>query len=89
MNVYGRRRRRLHIGQWRKGCLGRICLSTPAEETQGIQAQTLANVYLAMEHNLPILVFDFKKKGNFQRAVQGEDVGTLISNPRPPREKTK
>lgn len=33
-----------------------------------------------MEHDLPILVFNFKKEGNIERAVQGERVGTLISS---------
>ena len=33
-----------------------------------------------MEHNLPILVFNFKREGNIERAVQGERVGTLISS---------
>jgi len=32
-----------------------------------------------MEHNVPILVFNFQKDGNIQRAVRGEKVGTLIS----------
>ncbi len=36
-------------------------------------------ITMAMEHDLPILVFDFKKQGNFARAVQGEEIGTLIS----------
>lgn len=33
-----------------------------------------------MEHNMPILVFNFRKDGNIQRAVQGEKVGTRISS---------
>lgn len=37
-------------------------------------------IAMAMEHDLPLLVFDFKKKGNFELAVQGEEVGTLISS---------
>ena len=28
---------------------------------------------------MPILVFNFKKDGNIQNAVQGEKVGTLIT----------
>ncbi len=36
-------------------------------------------ITMAMEHDLPILVFDFKKPGNFARAVSGEGIGTLIS----------
>jgi len=33
-----------------------------------------------MEHNMPILVFNYQKEGNIQRAVGGERVGTLISS---------
>ena len=33
-----------------------------------------------MEHNMPILVFNYKKEGNILRAVRGEKVGTLISS---------
>lgn len=33
-----------------------------------------------MEHNMPILVFNFKKDGNILRAVKGEKVGTRISS---------
>ncbi|QDU93236.1 UMP kinase [Lignipirellula cremea] len=33
-----------------------------------------------MEHNMPILVFNFQKQGNIQRAVNGERVGTLIAS---------
>lgn len=36
-------------------------------------------ITLAMEHDLPILVFDMKKAGNVARAVEGQDVGTLIT----------
>jgi uridylate kinase len=33
-----------------------------------------------MTENLPIIVFDFKTPGNIQRVVNGERIGTLISN---------
>jgi uridylate kinase len=33
-----------------------------------------------MEHQMPILVFNYKKEGNIERAVRGEKVGTRISN---------
>src|SRR5687767_7451594 len=33
-----------------------------------------------MEHNMPILVFNFRKAGNIQRAVRGEKIGTIISS---------
>jgi len=35
---------------------------------------------MCQEQNLPVLVFDFKKSGNIRRVIEGEDIGTLISN---------
>lgn len=32
-----------------------------------------------MEHKVPVLVFNYRKEGNINRAVKGERVGTLIS----------
>lgn len=34
---------------------------------------------LCEDHGVPVLVFDFKKAGNIRRAVEGQDVGTLIT----------
>jgi uridylate kinase len=36
-------------------------------------------IAMARERSLPILVFDMKKPGNLERAVEGHDVGTLIT----------
>ncbi len=33
-----------------------------------------------MEHEMPIMVFNFQKPGNIQKAVSGEKVGTIISS---------
>lgn len=33
---------------------------------------------LCMDNNLPIMVFDFFKKGNSKRAIMGEAIGTLV-----------
>ena len=33
-----------------------------------------------MEHNLPLMVFNFRKDGNIMKAVMGEKVGTYVSN---------
>jgi uridylate kinase len=33
-----------------------------------------------MEHNLPILVFNYRADGNIERAVRGEDIGTLVTS---------
>jgi uridylate kinase len=35
---------------------------------------------LCQENNIPIMVFDMNRKGNLQRIVDGEKVGTLVSN---------
>jgi len=34
---------------------------------------------MCMDHKIPILVFDLNRKGNIERAVSGEKIGTLIS----------
>ncbi|MCA9238834.1 MAG: UMP kinase [Planctomycetales bacterium] len=36
-----------------------------------------------MEHNLPILVFNYRVDGNIERAVRGEKVGTLVASELP------
>jgi uridylate kinase len=33
-----------------------------------------------MEHDLPILVFNYRLDGNIERAVRGEDIGTLVAS---------
>jgi uridylate kinase len=33
-----------------------------------------------MEHDLPILVFNYRMDGNIERAVRGEDIGTLVTS---------
>ena len=35
---------------------------------------------LCKENDLPILVFDMNKKGNLLKVVEGEKVGTIVSN---------
>jgi len=34
-----------------------------------------------MERSLPILVFNYRKDGNIQRAVRGDKVGTMVGSP--------
>ena len=34
------------------------------------------------EHGMPILVFNYKKEGNIERAVSGERIGTMIDSGR-------
>jgi uridylate kinase len=37
-------------------------------------------ISLCMDHNLPIIVFNVKEKGNIKRIVQGETLGTLVKD---------
>lgn len=45
---------------------------------QNLRVMDPTAITQCMEHDMPILVFNFKKEGNIQRAVRGERVGTLI-----------
>ena len=36
-----------------------------------------------MEHKLPILVFNYRVDGNIERAVRGEEIGTLVTSELP------
>ncbi len=46
---------------------------------RGLNVMDLTAITLCQENNLPIMVFDMNKKGNFLRVCEGEDVGTLVS----------
>ncbi len=37
-------------------------------------------ISLAMEYDLPIVVFNLKKPGSVEKAVQGQEIGTLITH---------
>lgn len=39
----------------------------------------LTAMAMCREHNIPVVVFDFKKSGNIRRVVGGERIGTLVS----------
>lgn len=39
----------------------------------------LTAMAMCREHNIPVVVFDFKKSGNIRRVVGGEHIGTLVS----------
>ncbi|MBI1193428.1 MAG: UMP kinase [Bacteroidetes bacterium] len=47
---------------------------------KGLKVMDLTAFTLCEENNLPIIVFDMNKRGNLARLLQGEDVGTLVSN---------
>ena len=46
---------------------------------KNLQVMDSTAITHCMEHQVPILVFNYRKDGNIQRAVQGDKVGTLIS----------
>ncbi len=35
---------------------------------------------LCQENNLPIIVFDVNKKGNLKMLLDGEKIGTIVTN---------
>ena len=47
---------------------------------QNLRVMDHTAITQCMEHDLPILVFNYSKQGNIQRAVDGEPVGTLITS---------
>lgn len=46
----------------------------------GLAIMDLTAFTLCKENNLPIIVFDITKKGNLKKLLQGQKVGTLVSN---------
>jgi len=55
-------------------------LSYGAVREQNLRVMDPTAIAQCMEHNMPILVFNFKKEGNIERAVKGEKVGTWIGS---------
>ncbi len=50
-----------------------------AVENSAIKVMDKAAIGLAMEHQLPVIIFDLLQDGNIARAINGDKVGTLIS----------
>jgi uridylate kinase len=46
---------------------------------RGLKVMDMTSITLAMGQNLPIIVFNLRKKGNILKVVTGQNVGTLIS----------
>ncbi len=55
-------------------------LSYQAVREQNLRVMDSTAIAQCMEHNMPILVFNYKKDGNIERAVRGEKVGTLVGS---------
>jgi uridylate kinase len=47
---------------------------------RNLRIMDLTAFTLAQENNIPIIVFDMGKQGNLTKLVQGQQVGTLVSN---------
>jgi uridylate kinase len=43
-----------------------------------LKVMDMTAISLAMDNQLPLMVFNLKEKGNIQKVVCGEDVGTTI-----------
>ena len=48
-----------------------------------LRVMDLSAISMCMDHRLPILVFNFSKEGNIERAIAGETIGTLVGELRP------
>ena len=45
---------------------------------QGLQVMDAQAFHHCMEHNIPIVVFNYRKAGNIERVIAGERVGTRV-----------
>jgi uridylate kinase len=45
---------------------------------KGLKVMDTTAISLCMDNQLPIIVYDLKRKGNLRRIVQGDQVGTLV-----------
>ena len=55
-------------------------LSYATVREQNLRVMDSSAIAHCMEHAMPILVFNYKKDGNIQRAFLGERIGTLITS---------
>jgi uridylate kinase len=46
----------------------------------GLKVMDTAAITMCKDGKLPILVFDFKKEGNIERAIAGHPIGTLVES---------
>src|SRR3954462_849554 len=49
-----------------------------------LKVMDMTAIGMCLENDLPILVFNFKKEGNIERAIAGEMIGTWISTAKRP-----
>ena len=46
---------------------------------KGLKVMDSTAISLCMDNKLPIIVFNLTKQGNIRRAVQGQNIGTIVS----------
>ena len=56
----------------------RLTFAEALERKLGVM--DLTALTMCMEHHLPVIVFNFKQPGNIRRVIEGETLGTLVSN---------
>ena len=54
------------------------CLLRQALE-QDLRVMDAAAIALCMDNGIPIRVFNMRVRGNIERVVRGEDIGSLVS----------
>ncbi|HYE02583.1 MAG TPA: UMP kinase [Phycisphaerales bacterium] len=47
---------------------------------QNLGVMDMTAITMCREQNIPVLVFDYRAKGSIRRVIQGEAIGTLVSN---------
>jgi uridylate kinase len=55
-------------------------LTYQAVREQNLRVMDPTAIAQCMEHDMPILVFNFRKEGNIEKAVNGDLIGTLVSS---------
>ena len=49
--------------------------------SRGLKVMDATAIAMCRDSNVPVLVFNYKKPGNIERAIAGEDIGTRIGGP--------
>ncbi|MEX2219090.1 MAG: UMP kinase [Phycisphaerales bacterium] len=47
--------------------------------SKGLAVMDMTALTMCREHDIPVLVFDFKRTGNIRRVIEGESIGTRIT----------
>ena len=55
-------------------------LTYPQVLRDNLRVMDMAAISLCSEAHLPILVFNFNREGNIERAIAGHPIGTLVSD---------